>query len=70
RRELGMGFELLEAAPDLLAYRRGEAHLVVVNTGDRPRPLPEPGELVLETAPGALREGRVAAHAGAVLRVR
>ena len=47
---------------------RGD-HLVAVNTGDRPRPLPGGGDPVLESEPGAAAGGRLAAHGGAVLRL-
>jgi alpha-glucosidase len=65
RRVLGGGVELLDAAPGVLAYRRGE-HAVAVNTTPEERPAPLGGEVVLETVPGALRRGALAPHAGAV----
>ncbi len=65
RRELGDGFELLEAAAGVVAYRRGD-HVVAVNTTDEPRPAPVRGEPRLETADGALRGGTLAPHAGAI----
>jgi alpha-glucosidase len=65
RRELGDGFELLDAAEGVVAYRRG-AHTVAINTTAEPRPAPLRGELRLETAPGALRDGTLASHSGAV----
>ena len=65
RRELAPGFELLDAEPDVLAYRRGE-HVVAVNTGGSPRAAPGWDELVLETTPGAVSGGSLAPHAGAV----
>ncbi len=66
RPRLGDELEVVEAADGLLLLRRG-AHLVAVNTGDRPLPLPGGGDPVLETEPGAAAGGRLAAHAGAVL---
>ena len=65
RRELGDGFELLDAAEGVVAYRRG-GHTVAVNTTAEPRPVPLRGEPRLETAPGALRDGALAPHAGAI----
>ena len=65
RRELGDGFELLHAAEGVVAYRRGR-HTVAVNTTAEPRPVPLRGEPRLETAPGALGDGELAPHAGAI----
>jgi alpha-glucosidase len=65
RRELGDGFELLDAADGVVAYRRGD-HTVAVNTTAEPRPVPQRGEPRLETAPGAVRGGELAPHAGAI----
>jgi alpha-glucosidase len=65
RRTLGEGFELLDAAEGLIAYRRGE-QTVAINTTSEPLPVALAGEPRLETAPGALRDGRLAGHAGAV----
>jgi alpha-glucosidase len=65
RRELDDGFELLAAAEGVVAYRRG-GHTVAVNTSAEPRPVPLRGEPRLETAPGALRDGALAPHAGAI----
>jgi alpha-glucosidase len=63
RRELGGDFELLDAGEGVVAYRHGD-HAVAINTTPEPRPVPLAGEARLETAPGALRDGRLAAHAG------
>jgi len=52
RPSLGSGFELLEAAPGVVAYVRGD-HVVALNTTAEPRPAPPAGELVLATHPGA-----------------
>ena len=65
RRELGEGFEPLDAAEGVVAYRRG-GHAVAINTTAEPRPVPLRGEPRLETAPGALRDGTLAPHSGAV----
>jgi alpha-glucosidase len=65
RRELGDGFELLDAAEGVVAYRRG-GHTVAINTTAEPRPVPLRGEPRLETAPGALRDGTVASNSGAI----
>jgi alpha-glucosidase len=65
RRELGDGFELLDAPDGVVAYRRGD-HTVAVNTTAEPRPVPLRGEPRLETEPGALRDGTLAANAAVV----
>jgi alpha-glucosidase len=65
RRVLGEGLELLDAAPGVLAYVRGD-HTIQINTTAGERPAPAAGEVVLETGPGALRGGALAAHSGAV----
>jgi glycosidase len=65
RRELEDGFELLDAADGVVAYRRG-AHVVAVNTTAEPLPVPVHGEPRLETLQGALRGGTLLGHAGAV----
>ena len=65
RRVLGDGLELLEAAPGVLAYVRGE-HTIAVNTTADERPAPLDGEVVLETEPGALRGSTLAPHSGAI----
>ncbi len=48
RRELRGPVELLEAAPQVVALRRGD-HLVALNAGDRPAPAPPMRELLLHT---------------------
>ncbi len=65
RRELGEGFELLDADEGVLAFRRGD-HTVAINTTPEPRPAPLSGEPRLSTEPGALRDGSLRAHAGAI----
>jgi glycosidase len=65
RRVLSGPLELVDSEPGVLAYRRGD-HVVAVNTTAEERRAPAADELVLETAPGALRRGTLAAHAGVV----
>ena len=65
RRLLGEGIELVDAEPGVLAYLRGD-HAVAINTTAEERPAPLSGDLVLETRPGALRGGTLAAHSGVV----
>jgi alpha-glucosidase len=65
RRELGHGFELIDAADGVVAYRRG-GHVVALNTTAEPRPAPLGSEPRLETEPGVLRAGQLAPHAGAI----
>jgi glycosidase len=66
RRGLGAGLQLVDAAPGVLAYERGD-HLVAINTTGRDQPAPRAGEPLLETRPGALQGGTLAAHGGAVV---
>ena len=65
RRVLSGELELLEATEGVVAYRRGD-HTVAVNTTAEALPVPLGGSPLLETQPGALRDGRLAPHAGAV----
>jgi len=65
RKLLAGDFELLDADPGVLAYRRGE-HTVAVNTSAEERPAPASGDVVLETSPGALRRGRLRPNSGAI----
>jgi glycosidase len=65
RRELGDGFELLDSAEGVVAFRRGD-HSVAINTTADELPAPLSGEPRMQTDPGALRDGRLAAHAGVV----
>ena len=65
RRVLGDGLELVEAAPGVLAYVRGE-HTIAVNTTADERPAPLDGGVVLETEPGALRGRTLAPHSAAI----
>jgi alpha-glucosidase len=65
RPELGDGFELLDAVDGVVAYRRG-AQIVAVNTTAEPLPVPIRGEPRLETLQGALQDGTLLGHCGAV----
>jgi alpha-glucosidase len=65
RRELGDGFELLDAADGLLAFRRGD-HTVAINTTGEPLPAPLRRAPRIQTHAGALRDGELAPHAGAI----
>jgi glycosidase len=66
RPQLEGGLRLVDAAPGVLAYERGD-HLVAINTTAADRPAPGRGEPLLETQPGALRAGTLAPHGGAVI---
>ncbi len=68
RPRLGDGVRLVDAAPGVLAYERGD-HLVAINTGPGEQPAPAGGDLLVETHPGALQGGTLAPHTGAVLAV-
>jgi alpha-glucosidase len=65
RRVLGAGIKLLDAAPGVLAYRRGD-HTVAINTTAEQLSAPGAGEVVLETVPGAIHGSTLAPHAGAI----
>jgi alpha-glucosidase len=65
RRVLGDGLELLDADAGVVAYRRGD-HTIAINTTGEERPAPLAGDVVLETRPGVLRGGGLAAHSGAI----
>jgi alpha-glucosidase len=67
RRELGDGFELLDAPDGMVAFRRGRFE-VAVNTTSEPLPTPLRGEPRLETVQGALRDGALIAHSGGVVK--
>jgi alpha-glucosidase len=67
RRVLGDGLELIDAAPGVLSYRRGD-HTIAINTTPERQPAALDGDLVLETRPGAVTGGELGAHAGAVAR--
>jgi hypothetical protein len=65
RRELGDDFELLDAAEGIVAFRRGR-HTVAINTASEPLPVPISGEPRIQTAAGALQDGVLAPHEGAI----
>jgi glycosidase len=65
RHDLGDGFELLDAAEGVVAFRRG-AHTVAINTTSEPLPAPFAGEPRIQTQGGVLRDGMLAPHAGAI----
>ena len=67
RRLLGGGFELLDAPPGVLAYRRGD-HLIAINTTPEKARAPVGDELVLETVSGAWAGGTLAGHSGVITR--
>jgi alpha-glucosidase len=67
RRELGDGFELLDAPDGMVAFRRGRFE-VAVNTTSEPLPTPLRGEPRLETVQGALRDGALIAHGGVLVK--
>ena len=66
RRELTGELRLLDAAPGVVAYARGE-HLIAVNAGDRPARPPDHGEVVLTSdgSPG----GPIAPGEGLIARI-
>ncbi len=66
RPALGAGLTMVDAAPGVVAYARGD-HLVVVNTEASALPCPGGGAPVLESAPGVVQDGHIGAHAAAVL---
>jgi alpha-glucosidase len=51
RPELGRQVELVDSPPGTFVITRGD-HVVAVNLGDEPRPVPAAGELVIEARPG------------------
>ena len=65
RGELGDGFELLDSAEGVVAFRRGD-HTVAINTTSEALPVPLPGELRIQTEAGARRGGTLAPHAGVI----
>jgi alpha-glucosidase len=65
RPRLGNDFRLIDAADGVLAYKRG-GNVVAINTTGESRPAPASGEALLETAPGAVRAGMLAPHAGVI----
>jgi alpha-glucosidase len=67
RRGLGGGFRLLDSAPGLVAFERGD-HVVAVNTTGEQQPPPATGDLVLATSDDALADRRLAPHAATIVR--
>jgi alpha-glucosidase len=65
RRELSPGLRMLDAAPGVVAYARGE-HVVALNSTAEPRPAPVGSKVAIATEPEALSAGTLAAHAGVV----
>jgi alpha-glucosidase len=65
RRELPDDFELLDAEEGIVAFRRGP-HSVAINTTAAALRVPVAGEVRIQTTPEALRDGLLAAHAGAI----
>jgi len=65
RRELGEGFDLLDSADGVVAYRRG-GHTVAINTTSEPLAVPLGAEPRIQTEAGALHDGILAPHAAAV----
>jgi alpha-glucosidase len=63
RPQLGDGIEMLDAADGVVAYRRGDDHVIALNFGDDPAPAPPHGE-VLAGDGGAT----IAPHTGFVAR--
>ncbi len=67
RPALGPGLTMLDAAPGVVAYARGD-HLVAVNTTAEAAGLPWAAETVLESEPGPVSAGSLGPHAAVVLR--
>jgi glycosidase len=66
RRELDPSFRLVDIAPGVLAFERGQ-DLVAVNLSSDPAALPA-GEVLLESEDGALASGALAPRAAAIVR--
>ncbi len=74
RPALGSGLRFVDAAEGVLAYRRGEGHVVAINLCDEPRPAPAAGEVVRATHAWSLPAGapapsQLAAGQGFVARI-
>jgi alpha-glucosidase len=69
RRDLSGPLHGVELDGELLSYRRGEGHLVLLNLGDAPRSDPrlEPGQILVETGRGAVVGEGLAPGAGAMI---
>ncbi len=66
RPHLEPGLLMLETEPGLVAFARGESHVVVVNTTAAWLPVPAAAEPLILTAPGGVRDGRLAPNAAAI----
>src|SRR5205814_2286264 len=51
RRSFGTGIEFRDSPPDTIVIARGE-HVVAINLGAEPRPVPRAAELLVEANPG------------------
>ena len=69
RPALGQGFRPLPSADGVVAFERGE-HVVAVNVTGEAQPALELGTVIEATEEGALQDGSLAPHAGAVARRR
>jgi alpha-glucosidase len=74
RRRLGEGLAFVDAGDGVLAYRRGDDHLIALNLDDRPRPAPAAREIVRATharrrPAGAPAPRRLAAGEGFLARI-
>jgi alpha-glucosidase len=68
RPRLAGGFAALGASDGVLSFERGGGHVVAINVGDEPRPLPCEGEVVLASHPaGASSGGELGPDTGVVL---
>jgi glycosidase len=67
RGQLEGEIRFVDAAPGVLAFERGD-HLVAINTSAERQPSPVAAEPLIETAPGALEGGTLAAHGGVIVR--
>ena len=67
RPDLGSGLTMLDGAPDVVAYARGE-YIVAINTGSAPAAAPRLGEIAVETRPDAYADGQLVAHSAVVAR--
>jgi alpha-glucosidase len=65
RRELPDDFELLDSDEGVVVLRRGD-HTVAINTTSAPLPVPLATRVRIQTAEGALQDGVLAPHAGAI----
>ena len=69
RGTLGRGMSLIDADDDVVAYTRGDEHVVALNLGAEPRRAPSHGEVLLATDAGAEAGGdTLPPHSGFVAR--